>query len=419
MTPRKDKTVRQLILQAAPLFSIADFRRMWAIGGLTGMARWFEFVAIAIYAFELTRSAKLVALLAVIRMLPYVAGGILVGGLADRFNRLTMMRVCLAFMGVFTAFMAAMVASGYGSYSSLVVLSVLSGIFWTVDMPLRRRRLVDAIGPERMSTGLGLDNATMFAARAVGPFAGGVAYELVGMQGALLMIALSFAACFLLTLGLDKSAGMDGGERKRFRDFLPPAELMRDPRFQVALGVTVVYNIWCFPFTSMVPVIAQNDFALTPRFVGALAACDGIGGIIGALFVASLARETTLFQFYYLGTLAFLILVGILSYMLVVAFAVPLLFLIGIASACFSATQYALVYAIAPPDMRGRAAGVLMMFIGSSMIGHYHAGWLFETAGSARAMHLMAIEGIVCLAILGLLWRRAERKRSLASAPSV
>lgn len=407
--------MRQLLLQAIPLFAIADFRRMWAIGGLTGMARWFEFVAIAIYAFELTHSAKLVALLAVVRMLPYVAGGILVGGLADRFNRLTMMRVCLAFMAIFTASMAAVVASGHGSYSSLVVLSILSGIFWTVDMPLRRRRLVDAIGTERMSAGLGLDNATMFAARTVGPFLGGLAYEFIGMQGALAMIAASFAACFVLTLGLDKNDSTESQERKRFRDFLPPVELMRDPRFQVALGVTVVYNVWCFPFTGMVPVIAQNDFALAPRFVGALAACDGIGGIIGALFVASLAREKTLFQFYYLGTLAFLILVGVLSYMLVAAFAVPLLFLIGVSSACFSATQYALVYAIAPPDMRGRAAGVLMMFIGSSMIGHYHAGWLFEKVGSASAMNLMAIEGIVCLAVLGLLWRRAERKRPVAS----
>lgn len=390
---------------------------MWAIGGLTGMARWFEFVAVAIYAFELTKSAKLVALLAVIRMLPYVAGGILVGGLADRFNRLAMLRLCLAFMALAAAVMAAIVASGNGSYQALLVLSILSGMFWTVDMPLRRRRLVDAIGPERMSTGLGIDNATMFAARTVGPFAGGLAYEIIGMQGALLVIAASYGTCFLLTLGLDRNAGADTGERKRLRDFLPPAALMRDPRFQIALGVTVVYNIWCFPFTSMVPVIAQHDFALTPRFVGAMAACDAIGGIIGALFVASLAREKTLFQFYYLGTMAFLVLVGALSFMLTVSTAVPLLFLIGIASACFSATQYALVYSIAPPDTRGRAAGVLMMFIGSSMIGHYHAGWIFDQLGSARAMHWMAIEGVTCLAVLGLLWRRAEQKRLATAAP--
>lgn len=389
---------------------------MWAIGGITGMSRWLEFVAVAIYAFELTRSAKLVALLAVIRMLPYVAGGVLVGGLADRFDRLAMLRFCLACMTVAAAIIAALIGMGQGSYAALVVLSILSGMFWTVDMPLRRRRLVDAVGPERMSTGLGLDNATMFAARTVGPFAGGLAYELIGMAGALAIVALCYGACLLLTAGLERQSNQSAEERKSLRDFLPPAALMRDPRFQVALGVTLVYNIWCFPFTSMVPVIAQNDFALTPRFVGALAACDGIGGIIGALFVASRVRERTLFQYYYCGTLAFLVLVALLSYMLVVHIAVPVLFCIGLASACFSATQYALVYAIAPPEMRGRAAGVLMMFIGSSMIGHYHAGLLFERLGSANAMHAMALEGLVCMALLGLLWRRAEKRHATAPA---
>ena len=113
---------------------------MWAIGGITGMSRWLEFVAVAIYAFELTRSAKLVALLAVIRMLPYVAGGVLVGGLADRFDRLAMLRFCLACMTVASAIIAALIGIGQGSYAALVVLSILSGMFWTVDMPLRRRR---------------------------------------------------------------------------------------------------------------------------------------------------------------------------------------------------------------------------------------------------------------------------------------
>jgi len=64
------------------LFAGADYRRLWAIGGLTGVARWLEFVAIAIFAYELTHSPALVALLAVLRMVPYVLLGFLVG--ADR-----------------------------------------------------------------------------------------------------------------------------------------------------------------------------------------------------------------------------------------------------------------------------------------------------------------------------------------------
>jgi hypothetical protein len=90
--------------------------------------------------------------------------------------------------------------------------------------------------------------------------------------------------------------------------------------------------------------------------------------------------------------------------------AVAVLLMLGLASASFSATQYALIYVIAPPDMRGRATGVLSIFIGSSMFGHYHTGLLFEELGSPTAMRLMAIEGTMAMLVLGIRWWRTTGK---------
>jgi hypothetical protein len=176
------------------------------------------------------------------------------------------------------------------------------------------------------------------------------------------------------------------------------------------MGVTLVYNLWCFPFVTMMPVIAQKDFGLMPVLVGAMSACEGVGGMFGALVVASLAAERTLFRFYFLGTLSFLLLVAGMSLHLTVGTAVAAFLMLGVASASFSATQYALIYVIAPPHMRGRATGVLSLFIGSSMFGHYHTGFLFERLGSATAMRLMFIEGMAAMLVLGILWWRTSDK---------
>jgi MFS family permease len=100
------------------------------------------------------------------------------------------------------------------------------------------------------------------------------------------------------------------------------------------------------------------------------------------------------------------LLYGMLSLHLTVTAAIPALLLIGAASACFSATQYALVYTLAPPELRGRATGVLQFFIGSSMVGHWMTGLLFQQLGSAVAMQVMAVQAIFCLGLLGTLWFR-------------
>ena len=62
--------------------------------------------------------------------------------------------------------------------------------------------------------------------------------------------------------------------------------------------------------------------------------------------------------------------------------------------------------------MRGRAAGVLSIFIGSSIVGHWHAGVLFERLGSVAAMQVMAIEGLLGMLVLAVLWWRTPMRHA-------
>ena len=396
------------------LFAQPDYRRVWAIGGLTGVARWLEFVAIAIFAYELTRSPELVALLAVMRMVPYVLLGFLMGALADAIDRKRLMVAAFTIMVAATTTMFVVTAMGAATYAAAAAIVMVSGAFWTTDMPVRRRLLVDAVKSESVAAALGFDNATPYATRALGPLIGGAAYQALGISGIYALIAVSYIFCLRLALGVGVHTGSPAAAkpvRSGLGFLMPPRELIGDRRFQVIMGVTLVYNLWCWPFIGMVPVIGQRDFALTPALVGALSACDGLGGTIGALAVGLLATPRTLFRFYFSGTLVFLLLMLAMALHLTVGASVGILLMVGVAAAAFSSTQYALVYNIAPPEMRGRAAGVLSIFIGSSMLGHWHAGLLFERLGSVAAMQLMAIEGLAAMIVLAILWSRTPMHR--------
>ena len=403
---------RCLLLQSTDtrrLFATRDYRRLWAIGGLTGVARWLEFVAIAIFAFELTRSPALVAMLAVLRMVPYVLLGFLVGAVADALDRKRLLLVGFATMVLASTTMLVVTATGAATYAAAAAIVMVSGAFWTTDMPVRRRLLVDAVRSENVSAALGFDNATMYATRALGPLIGGATYQALGISGIYALIAASYLVCLVLAARVAVSSPAPAAapaSRGRLGFLLPPRELVLDRRFQIIMGVTLVYNLWCWPFIGMVPVIGQKDFALTPALVGALSACDGFGGTIGAMAVGLLAAPRTLFRFYYFGTLACLMLILALAMSFSAGSAVVILLISGLAAAAFSSTQYALVHNIAPPDMRGRATGVLSIFIGSSMLGHWHAGLLFERLGSVTAMQVMGSEGLAAMLVLAALWWR-------------
>src|ERR1041385_5222953 len=73
-----------------------QFLRLWLVGGLAGTMRWLELLAIGVWAFELTRSALVVALMMVLRQIPMLLFGPLVGGLAERVSRRRLLMVALA-----------------------------------------------------------------------------------------------------------------------------------------------------------------------------------------------------------------------------------------------------------------------------------------------------------------------------------
>jgi hypothetical protein len=52
------------------------------------------------------------------------------------------------------------------------------------------------------------------------------------------------------------------------------------------LMVTVVFNLWGFPFISMIPVIGKEILVLNSFYVGLLMGAEGCGALIGALLIA-------------------------------------------------------------------------------------------------------------------------------------
>lgn len=390
------------------LFARPDYARLWTAGALTGLSRWLEFIALGIFAYELTHSPPLVALLAVLRMLPYVLLGLPIGILSDRMDRRRLLMMAAGIVFTTTLAMTVLTATGQAGYAAVAAATVVSGAFWTVDMPVRRRLLVDAAGHENVARALGFDNSTMYATRAMGPLIGGAAYQFLGIAGIYALIAASYLACFACAAAVrgsdveaPKAAPAAGAPRASFGF---PKELFFNRRFAIIMGVTLVYNLFCFPFTTMVPVISQKDFLLSPALVGMMSAWEGIGGTIGALLVGFFASERTLFRTYFAGTLLLLTLMLGLSLHLHVATAIPALMLMGVCAAGFSASQYALVHVLSPPELRGRATGVLSIFIGSSIFGHYLAGQLFGMFSSAQAMQIMSFVGIASMLLLGGLW---------------
>ena len=71
--------------------------------------------------------------------------------------------------------------------------------------------------------------------------------------------------------------------------------------------------------------------------------------------------------------------------------------------------QSTLTFLGASPEMRNRAMGVLTICIGTGPIGFLHMGLLADWLGAQTAMIVVAVEGLVMLALALLVWPEARR----------
>jgi MFS family permease len=397
------------------LFRDANYRKIWATGMGSGISRWLEMLAAGIYAFAVTGSPFLVALLVIVRLIPLVALGLLVGTLADRLSpkRFMVSGMVLGTVtatAVFVAFLA-----GVANYWIVLFSAFIAGIVWSLDMPLRRRMIGDLAGKERLVTALSFDSATNHSTRAIGPLVGGLLYEVFGPAGAYGLVA----ACYLLGLVNiarvdDVHRGPKPGEERTgivadFREALALAANNKD--ILRILLVTVAFNVFALPFLSMIPVLGGETLHLSAGWVGMLAGLEGLGAFCGGLAIAMYNPSIGLRRFYFFGVALYILcafLGGFITMFLPMLFAV---LGIGLGTGGFSSMQSTLTYSVAPPHMRSRLFGLIVICIGTGLFGVANMGLMAEWFGAPVAVRIVAGEGAVALFAIGFGWREMWNKQ--------
>ena len=71
--------------------------------------------------------------------------------------------------------------------------------------------------------------------------------------------------------------------------------------------MTIIYNVFGWPFTSMIPVIGKDNLHLGASAIGILASMDGIGAFIGVVAIAVFARPAHYRLLYIGGVVAYLV----------------------------------------------------------------------------------------------------------------
>ena len=370
---------------------------------LMSLIRWVEILAFAVFTYEQTRSALWVAMLMMLRLLPLSLFGLALGALATRQSRRTVLLATHALLLATSFVLLVLSLLDVIEVWHLAAASFISGLVWAGDMSMRRGLMGDIAGRASLVRAISLDAVGANACRLIGPGLGGLLLARGGLTAVLIFTTIFYLPVLAALAGLARQQVTPDAARPTLRELLLRGlHVAREsPALRACMCITILFNLFAWPVLSMIPVIGQVRLHLDAQGVGLLASVDGVGSLLGALALTSLAGRLRQGQVYLGSVVLFLVLQIALGWSWNTWLTAVVLLAIGVAQSGFAVMQATLVYLTAPADRRPEALGLMTMCIGVAPLGFLAMGWLAELLGAPMAA---TVTGLCGLAAVGLTW---------------
>jgi MFS family permease len=390
-----------------------DFR-LFLSGQLVSLiGTWMQSVAQSWLVLELTNSPFKLGLIGTLQFGPMLCFSFVAGAIADRLpKRRLIIGTQTALM--LQAFVLALLAwLGHVRYWHVAVLAACYGLANTLDMPARQSFIVEMTSKDDLTNAIALNSAMFNGARMVGPAVAGLLVDRFGVAPAFGLNGLSFVAV-ILALRAMRTQGLPR-EREGTTVRQDIAAGLRyaigTPRVALILSALLAVSLFVINHNVLVPLLARDVLHEGAHGFGLLMASLGSGAIVGALALA-VAGQSRL-------PLSLLIGAGAAASTLTLALgairhfpaAVALLVLTGLAQIVFMASCNTTLQMEVPDRLRGRVMSLYaFVFVGVTPIGSFFVGTVAEWFGVSAAYTAGGGLGLICVAILTLVWLRRRQR---------
>ena len=372
-----------------------SFALLWWGGLVSMIGGWALDIALPVYVYEMTGSTLSTGLIFMVGTVPRILLGSVAGIFVDRWDRRRTLIVTnlLLFAGV----LPLALVPAIGCLWLVYVVAFFQAMITRFFIPAENAFLPTVVEEGQLASANALNALNNNLARLIGPALGGVVTGLVGLQGVVILDAVSFlVAAGLIALVSAKPrpaqetsqepspvSQITGGLERVWQEWLQGLNLVKQNRVVTLLFVIIAITsvgegVMSTLFIPFVTDVLHGEAVA----VGWLMSAQAIGGIVGGVLITGLANRLAPHWLLGWGALG----LGVVDLMI---FNYPF-FLSGIALALC-------LIAVAGLPVSALQAGLLTLF--QTNVEDKYRGRIFGTYGTTVA--LLNLVGMGLAAVLG------------------
>jgi MFS family permease len=345
--------------------SVPAFRFYWSGNVVLLLGMQMQRAAVAWEIWIRTESELALAWIGLVGVLPTILLTLVVGHVADRFDRkaivsITSLVLCVAAVGL------AIVSFRHGPILAIYGCLLASGIARAFQRPAQQALVPLIVPPKILFNAITLNSSAFQLATAVGPALGGLLIAAGGAAQVYLIQAAAALIFFLLLFGVHGGQAAMRGQVATLQSLV--AGVVFVFRNQVLLGALALdlFAVLLGGATALFPIYARDILHVGPAGYGWLEAAPAIGALAMAFWLASrpaMERSGATMLWAVAGFGLATIVFGVSRWF---GLSLAMLFATGALDNISVVVRQTLIQMLTPDEMRGRVSAVNSMFIGAS-----------------------------------------------------
>ena len=392
-------TIRDRFLLA---LQYQDFRTLWTANLLAGASAWALIVARGWVVYEITDSSLWVGLVTFMAMIPRVFATPIIGFIADRFDRQTVLSWTYALNLAHNIALAVMVTMGLAGPWTLVILALLNGTFRASQQITTQSLVPNLVPKEHLLNAVALNQATQQGSRLVGPAAIAPLLLLVNIEAAFWLCSGFYLVGLIQTLRISTRSRGDVDQSKSFvQNMMAGFIYVYSTPIVLAMVLLAVFHCsLTMSYESLLPVLSRESLSGGSGGANMLMMSIGAGALVSSIALAGVLNSAIRGRLFLILGIASGISYVALGASSLAGLSMATAVILGVCTAGFMTVTHTIIQTIVPDGIRGRVSGVYNMHVGGSMAAaNFLNGALSDWL---NAPVVMAVTGIGFTLAIGL-----------------
>lgn len=377
-------------------------------------------MAVGWQIYALTHSTFQLGMVGLAQFLPMVLLNLVVGHVADHYNRRNIVAICQFIEGSAAAFLAVGSYAGWLTAPAIYGAIALIGAARAFEGPSTQALTPGLVGRSQLPKAMATMSSFFQTAAIVGPALGGFLYVL-GAHAAYGLAAVMFLTGGLATSSIRIEFVVPRREPPTLKSIFLGINFIRSrPTVLGAISLDL-FAVLLGGATALLPVFAREILHTGPWGLGLLRACPALGALSMSVTLARRPIPSHAGRAMFSAVMMF----GAATVVFALSHWIPLsmlaLFILGASDVVSVVIRQSLVQLETPDEMRGRVSAVNSLFIGTSnQLGEFESGVTASWWGTIPAAVVGGVGSIVIAALWMYLFpdlRKLDALRAREEAP--